>query len=107
MTYNENKSTRNGKRDMAIAGAISFGAAILGTLAQSGVTRTASKLKEKPTLLDKLRKRKRLMYLKGEAIHREYTKRKENIRESAVINAKVALNNKQNVSAIEEEEELV
>ncbi|WLV25266.1 hypothetical protein QR721_03275 [Aciduricibacillus chroicocephali] len=105
MANNTNKSNRGEKKEMAIAGAISFGAAILGTLAQSGVTRTAAKMKEKPTLLDKLRERKRLMYLKGEAIHREYVTRKENIRESAVINAKVAVNNKQTVSV--EEKELV
>lgn len=91
----------NGKKDMAVSGLIAFGAAMAGTFAQSGVSWSVAKLKEKPTILDKIRERKDLMYFKGEAIHRRYEEKKGSIKESAMINAKVELNNKEAVSELE------
>lgn len=84
----------NGKKDMAVAGLIAFGAALIGSTVQSGISWTVAKGKQKPTLLDKYHEGKRLMYLKGETIYRNYTHKKENIQQSAIINAKVEENNK-------------
>jgi len=84
----------SGKKDMAIAGLIAFGAALIGSSVQSGISWTVAKGKQKPTMIDKYNESKRLMYLKGQTIYRNYTHKKENIQQSAIINAKVEENNK-------------
>jgi len=89
---NNNKS--NSKKDMAVAGFIAFGAAIIGSATQSGISSIIKKSKEKPTLIDKYNEGKRLMYLKGQTIYSNYTHKKERIQQSAMINAKVEENNK-------------